>query len=132
MASPTTRYPFATPNGNYIPSSILKIPGIYKKAFVASPGTVVDILPAGTEIVNLLSDTDCFVRFENAVAVVPTSATASIQITNTLVLKANIPRLVGVPNLFYSVIGATASGVLLIELITKWNALALDVQYQRT
>lgn len=132
MASPVTRYPFSTLNGQWIPTDILKIVGTIRKDFLATPGTAVDSLPAGTEIIKVTSTVNAFIKFANAVAVVPVHAGASVMITDEARLLANTPTLLAVPSLFYSVIGEAATGTVWIQVLTKWNVLSLDVQQQRT
>lgn len=131
MASPLTRYPFSTLNGQWIPTDILKVVGSIRKDFIATPGTAVDSFPAGTEIVLVTTTVNAFIKFANAVAVVPVHAGASVIITDEARVLANVPTLLAVPDLHYSIIGETAVGTAWIQVITKWNVLALDVQNQR-
>ena len=130
MATPITRYPFSTLNGQWIPTDILKMTHTIRKDFIAASGSALDILPVDTEIIQITATALCFIRFD-AVAVVPIHAAAATAITNTARLLPNIPTLLAVPSLQYSLIGEAAAGTAWVEVVTKWNVLALDVQNQR-
>lgn len=127
-----SRYPFADFKGQWIPADILKSNGAYRKDFAAG-ATSVDSLPVGTEVIRIRCTQNAWIRLDGTVASIPVHhATASVLIPYTVYLLANISYVIAIPSIQYSIIRDTVDGYAIIEIIEKWNALALEVQAVQT
>lgn len=127
-----SRYPFATANGDYIPADILRVQGSFLKNFTVTATTAED-LPVGTEILRLRPSEFCWFFNGDGLAVAPVHATPSLIKNDTMLLLKDEWILIAInPNVLkYSVIRDSIDGVLNIQVIQKWNVLALDVQTQQ-
>ena len=124
-------YPLSTINGTPIPLDILRPTGVLRKSFLFSGATTAEALPSTAGVIMLRSTKDCFIKFANSSATKPTSATPSVVVTDTLYLQKNEVQVVAPSLLYYSVIGDTEDGVLTIQFIETWSAVALPMQVTR-
>jgi len=134
MASntPEENYPFATKDGDVIPLDIIKSKGIIKIGFTAG-AEVSAILPTEAEVGVLFASEACFVLVNDGVSPTP--------ILSPLVNGTFYPRVLYIPKNHaitcalkkgeVKILGASAAGILIIEVIERWAGLALDVSYNR-
>lgn len=131
MAITAQRYPFSTPEGAAIPLDILRPVGVLKKDFLSASGSAAEALPANTLAVLVRATRSCFIRFSNAPATKPISATPSVVIADTLYLEEGEIQTISPGKLFYSVIGDTEAGTLTMQILETWAGLVTEAQINR-
>lgn len=130
MASNDQRYPLSTADGKAIPLDIVKPSALVFIAFENSSGsgsTLVTI-PDRTEILSVVTDEDCLIRF-GAVASIPASG---VLLSNAVFVPAGMQIMLAPPANTLSVIGTGPdTGTLAITLMDKWAQLATSLQTSR-
>lgn len=124
-------YPNSTQKGDYVPDSFINpISALILDYTTSAMGSPVTLWTTGapTKIIQISSTTDCLLGFE-ATAVGP--PTPGIETNKAYLLQGGLIYQIAMPDIYLSAVGLVAGGTLQINKLDSWNALALQVQYDR-
>lgn len=117
-------YPFSTQNGEFIPLEIIRPTGIISKSFTIS-GVSTIAFPATMQLAGFYSEEGCIIDFSNTLSAPLADGTLY---SNALIVPPQMLVSSVILSPTAKVIGLKIPGVLLVQGIYKWAALALSRQ----
>ncbi len=130
---PRENYPFSTAEGSAIPLDILKSEGLIYTTFDATAAIDINI-PESSGVCFLYASEACFVQFKDEAVITP--LLPSVPVNNVLTegmvfVPAGHVIAVAISQGIARVLGLANSGYIVVQLVTRWNALDIDQNYTR-
>ncbi len=128
MATPNTvpaqLYPLASSDGKDIPFDVLKPVGLAYYSFNAGSPTEI-ALPASAELATIFATADAVVFFGTAALPLNSYADGALFVPANTIVTAQLPATT------LKIKGITFSGLVYIQVVQKWAALALPRQFEK-
>ncbi len=116
-----SRYPLSSADGKYIPLAVLGPVNIINQAITTSAlGATIPLANIDDYILEIKSDVDCIIGFD----AIPVNGTTT---PGEYILLANEVRYILPLSITFSAVALTAAGNIYVNVLRKWNTLAITL-----